>query len=317
MYLCHIRCIPFVNVMMGGPERMYEQDWLADRFEENRSHLRGVAYRMLGSLSEADDALQETWLRLSRSDAAGIDNLPGWLTTVVARICLDILRARSSRREEVLPGDTAGTAGSSRGHGIDPEQEAVMADAVGVAVLVVLDRLAPAERLAFVLHDMFGLSFDEISPIVGRSTIATRQLASRARRRVQGAGPAANSDVKRQRELTDAFLTALRNGDIESLVNVLDPDVVVRIDEGVARSGVPREIHGALNWAKGAVAFSRGVGVHNVEPALVDGTVGLVWAPNGKMLRAVRFTFAQEKIVQVDIIGDPVRLRDLDLRSLP
>jgi RNA polymerase sigma factor (sigma-70 family) len=294
---------------------MSGKDWLAERFEENRNRLRAVAYRMLGSLSEADDAVQEAWLRLSRSDAGSIDNLPGWLTTVVARICLDTLRTRSSHREEVLPGDTSATTAIA-GHGIDPEQEAVMADAVGVAVMVMLERLAPAERLAFVLHDMFGLSFDEIGPIVGRSAIATRQLASRARRRVQGAGTVAtNSDLKRQRELTATFLTALRNGDIESLVTVLDPDVVVRIDEAAARSGA-REIRGALNWARGAVTFSRSVGVHNVESALVDGTVGLVWAPHGKLKRALRFTFAQDKIMQVDIIADPARLRDLDLAAL-
>jgi RNA polymerase sigma-70 factor (ECF subfamily) len=293
---------------------MAGQDWLADRFEENRSHLRAVAYRMLGSLSEADDAVQETWLRLSRSDAGGIDNLSGWLTTVVAHICLDILRTRSSRREEVLPDTTAGPT-LIGGHAIDPEKEAVMADAVGVAVLIMLDRLDPAERLAFVLHDMFGLSFDEIAPIVGRSAVASRQLASRARRRVQGAGSAANSDLKRQRELTDTFLTALRSGDIESLVAVLDPDVVVRIDAAATRSGAPREIRGAVNWAKGAVAFSRGVGAHNVEAAMVDGTVGLVWAPQGKLQRALRFTFAQDKITQVEVIADPARLRDLDLAA--
>jgi RNA polymerase sigma factor (sigma-70 family) len=233
---------------------MCEQDWLADRFEENRSRLRAVAYRMLGSLSEADDAVQEAWLRLSRSEAGGIDNLQGWLTTVVAHICLDILRTRSSRREEALLGSTSGT-GNTAGHAIDPEQEAVMADAVGVAVLVLLDRLAPAERLAFVLHDMFGFSFDEIGPIVGRSPIATRQLASRARRRVQGAGYSTNSDLNRQRELTDVFLTALRSGDIEALVAVLDPDVVVRMDPAASRGGAPREIRGAQNWARGAVAF--------------------------------------------------------------
>ena len=225
---------------------------------------------------------------------------------MVARICLDILRTRSSRREEVLPDSPAG-ATRSAAYAIDPEQEAVMADAVGVAVLVMLDRLAPAERLTFVLHDMFGLSFDEIAPI------ASRQLASRARRRVQGVGSTANSDLKRQRELADAFLTALRAGDIEGLLAVLDPDVVVRLDEATTPSGVPREIRGARNWARGAVAFSKNVGVHYVEPAIVDGTVGLVWAPHGKLQRALRLTFAQDKIVRVDIIGDPARLRDLSL----
>ena len=294
---------------------MNEQNWLADRFEENRSRLRSVAYRMLGSLSEADDAVQEAWLRLSRSEAGGIDNLAGWLTTVVAHICLDILRSRSSRQEEGLPGSTSGP-GDTPGRGIDPEQEAVMADAVGVAVLVLLDRLAPAERLAFVLHDMFGLSFDEIGPIVGRSPVASRQLASRARRRVQGAEYSANSGLKRQRELTDAFLTAVRSGDIEGLVAILDPEVVVRIDPAAAGGGAPREIRGAQNWARGAVAFARSVGGHYVEPALVDGTVGLVFAPHGKLQRVVRFTFAQDKIAQVEIIADPARLRGLELNVM-
>jgi RNA polymerase sigma factor (sigma-70 family) len=291
---------------------MVEQDWLAERFEENRSHLRAVAYRMLGSLTDADDAVQESWLRLSRSDAGDINNLGGWLTTVVGRICLDILRARSSRREDVLPDSAAGATGNAK-HGIDPEQEAVMADAVGVAVLVILDRLAPAERLAFVLHDMFGLSFDEIGPIVGRSALASRQLASRARHRVQGAGSTANPDLKRQQDLAEIFLTALRAGDIEGLLTVLDPNVVVRLDEATTPSGVPREIRGARNWAMGAVAFSKSVGVRYVEPAIVDGTVGLVWAPLGKLQRVLRLTFAQDKILEVEIIANPVRLRDLDL----
>jgi RNA polymerase sigma-70 factor (ECF subfamily) len=191
-----------------------------------------------------------------------------------------------------------------------------MADAVGVAVLVLLDRLAPAERLAFVLHDMFGLSFDEIGPIVGRSPVASRQLASRARRRVQGAEYPANSDLKRQRELTDEFLTALRSGDIEGLVAILDPEVVVRIDPAASGGGAPRQIRGAQNWARGAVAFARTVGGHYVEPALVDGTVGLVWAPHGKLQRVVRFTFAKDKISQVEIIAEPARLHGLDLRRL-
>jgi RNA polymerase sigma-70 factor (ECF subfamily) len=290
---------------------MDQQDWLAGRFEENRSRLRAVSYRMLGSLSEADDAVQEAWLRLSGSDAGRIDNLPGWLTTVVARICLDILRSRSSRREEELPDSTASRSDRG-GHGLDPEQEAIMAEAVGVAVLVILDRLPPAERLAFVLHDTFGLSFEEIAPIVGRSAIATRQLASRARRRVQGAAYEANADLKRQCQLTDTFLTALRGGDIEGLVAVLDPAVVVRLDQSAA-SGTPREIRGARNWAKAAAAFSRGVGVCDIEPALVDGSPGLVWAPRGKLQRVLRFTFAQDKIMEMDIIGDATRLRDLDL----
>src|SRR5215471_3620508 len=279
-------------------EGMDQQDWLAGRFEENRSRLRAVAYRMLGSLSEADDAVQEAWLRLSGSDTGSIDNLPGWLTTVVARICLDILRSRSSRREEDLPDSTASTSDRG-GHALDPEQEAAMAEAVGIAALVILDRLAPAERLAFVLHDTFGLSFEEIAPIVGRSAIATRQLASRARRRVQGGASEANGDLKRQRQLTDAFLAALRDGDIEGLVAVLDPDVVVRLDQ-VTASGAPREIRGARNWAKTAAAFSRSVGVRDIQLALVNSSPGLVWAPRGKLQRVLRFTFAQDKIVEMD-----------------
>src|ERR1051325_1518134 len=237
LYLCHIRCVAFVNVLRrrGGPARIVEQGWIADRFEENRSHLRAIAYRMLGSLSDADDAVQEAWLRLSRSEAGDIDNLSGWLTTVVARICLDILRTRSARGEEVVPDSPA--SATIAGHGLDPEQEAVMADRVCVAVLVILDRLTPAERLAFVLHDMFGLSFDEIAPIVGRSAIASRQLASRARRRVQG-GSKANSDLKRQQGVAEAFLTALRSGDIDGLLAVHDPDVVVRLDDATRPSGV-------------------------------------------------------------------------------
>jgi RNA polymerase sigma factor (sigma-70 family) len=294
---------------------MAEQGWLAERFEENRSHLRAVAYRMLGSLSDADDAVQEAWLRLSRSDSEEIDNLGGWLTKVVARICLDMLRTRTSRREELLPDSTASTMRAS-GYSTDPEQEAVMADAVGVAALVILDRLTPAERLAFVLHDMFGFTFEDIAPIVGRSTMATRQLASRARRQVQGVGSVSNPDLKRQRQLTEGFLTALRGGDIEGLLAVLDPDVVVRLDQATSPAGLAREIHGAQNWAKGAVAFSRSVGVHYVEPALIDGTVGLVWAPHGKLQRVLRFTFARDRIVQVEIIADQGRLRELDLEVL-
>src|SRR5512134_1002757 len=232
---------------------MSEPDYLAERFEEHRAHLRAVAYRMLGSLSAVDDAVQEAWLRLSRADATGIDNLGGWLTTVVARVCLDILRSRQSRREEPFAPDApepvaAGTRGSS------PEQEAVLADSVGLALLVVLDRLAPAERLAFVLHDMFAVPFEEIAPIVGRSAEAARQLASRARRRVRGGTAVPDPDLVRQREVVEAFLAALRGGDFEGLLAVLDPDLVVRADMPVP-SGAPAEIRGAAAWAKGAVAY--------------------------------------------------------------
>ena len=234
---------------------MNERNYLAERFEENRAHLRSVAYRMLGSLSEVDDAVQEAWLRLSRADTAGIDNLGGWLTTVVARVCLDMLRSRKSRREEPFtphaPEPVAtGTSGSS------PEHEALLADSVGLALLVVLDRLTPAERLAFVLHDMFAVPFEEIAPIVGRSATAARQLASRARRRVRGGAAAPDPDLVRQREVVDAFLAALRGGDFEGLLAVLDPDLVVRADMP-APSGAPAEIRGAAVWAKQAIAFGQ------------------------------------------------------------
>jgi len=222
--------------------------WLAQRFEENRGHLRAVAYRMLGSASEADDAVQEAWLRLSRSDADAIENLGGWLTTVVSRVCLDMLRSRTSRKEEALQVDVAAASVNRSGRS-DPEQETLLADSIGAALLIVLDRLDPAERLAFVLHDMFAISFDEISSILGRSPEAARQLASRARRRVQGASTVRKTSLIEQRRVVDAFLGALRRGDFEGLVAVLDPDVVVRIDEAAARPAGPREIRGARNWA--------------------------------------------------------------------
>lgn len=298
---------------MNGP-RMGEPDWLTERFEENRGHLRAVAYRMLGSLSEADDAVQETWLRLNRSDTGEIENLAGWLTTVIARVCLDLLRSRKSKREESLesqPSEPIATGEISR----DPEQEALLADSVGLALLVVLERLNPAERLAFVLHDLFAVSFEEIADIVGRSPDAARQLASRARRRVQGAGPAASADVKQQRELVDAFLAALRSGNIEGLIAVLDPDVVVRVDAAASHPAPAREIHGARNWARGAVAFAHSV--RSSQAALIDGQVGLVWAPGGRLLRVLRFEFEGGKIARVEIIGDSARLEALDLGVLP
>jgi RNA polymerase sigma factor (sigma-70 family) len=291
---------------------MDEHEWWAQQFEENRGHLRAVAYRMLGSVTEADDAVQEAWLRLSRSDAAGIENLGGWLTTVVAHVCLDALRSRSARREDALDAWATQAAG---GHGVsDPEQAALLADSVGLALLVVLDRLTPAERIAFVLHDMFDVSFDEIASIVGRSPTAARQLASRARRRVQGPGTPSQIDLNRQRQVVDAFLTALRGGDIEGLMAVLDPEVVVRIDEAAARPGAPREIHGAKAWAKGAVAFAQLA--RSLQPMLVDGAVGVVWAPKGRAARVIRFRIARDKIIDADIIADPARLRELRLAAL-
>src|SRR5512134_1633352 len=230
---------------------MSDRDYLAGRFEEHRTHLRSVAYRMLGAVSEVDDAVQEAWLRLSRADAAGIDNLGGWLTTVVARVCLDMLRSRQSRREEPFTPDAPEPV-AARGSGSSPEQDALLADSVGLALLVVLDRLTPAERLAFVLHDMFAVPFEEIGPIVGRSAEAARQLASRARRRVRGGGTP-DPDLVQQREVVEAFIAALRAGDFEGLLAVLDPDLVVRAD----MSGAPTELRGAAVWAKGAIAYGQ------------------------------------------------------------
>jgi RNA polymerase sigma factor (sigma-70 family) len=288
---------------------MNEHDYLAERFEEHRTHLRAVAYRMLGSVSEVDDAVQEAWLRLSRADATGIDNLGGWLTTVVARVCLDMLRSRQSRREEPFsPGAPEPVATGTRGS--SPEHEALLADSVGLALLVVLDRLTPAERLAFVLHDMFAVPFDEIAPIVGRSAEATRQLASRARRRMRDGGAAPDPDLVRQREVVDAFLAALRGGDFEGLLAILDPDLVVRTDLTVP-SGAPAEVRGAAIWAKQAAAF--GHLARLVRPALVNGAIGVVMAPRGRLSRALTFTIANGKITGIEVIGDPVRLDELDV----
>jgi RNA polymerase sigma factor (sigma-70 family) len=292
---------------------MDESVWLAERFQENRAHLRGIAYRRLGSLTEADDAVQEAWLRLSRSEPGKIQNLSAWLMTVVARVCLDMLRSRESRGEESLDENVAANV-MNKTEASDPEQETLLADSVGLALLVVLDRLTPAERLAFVLHDIFAVSFDEIAGVIGRTPTAARQLASRARRRVQGVDPAPSISRNEQREVVDAFLAALRKGDFDGLVSVLDPDVSVRIDEASARPGPAREIRGARNWAQGAIAFSRNA--RSAQPALVNGTVGAVFAPGGKLLRVLSFVIEGRKIVQVDIIGDPTRLRELDLAIL-
>jgi RNA polymerase sigma-70 factor (ECF subfamily) len=278
---------------------------LAGQFEEHRGHLRAVAYRMLGSLSEVDDAVQEAWLRLSRADVTGIDNLGGWLTTVVARVCLDMLRSRQSRREEAFTPDAPEPAATGM-RGSNPEQEALLADSVGLALLVVLDRLTPAERLAFVLHDMFAVPFEEIAPIVGRSAEAARQLASRARRRVRGGG-APDPDLVRQREVVEAFIAALRAGDFEGLLAVLDPDLVVRADI----SGAPTEVRGAAVWAKGAVAY--GHLAQLTRPALLDGAIGVVVAPRGRLVRALRFTVANGRITEIEVIGNPARLGELDV----
>jgi RNA polymerase sigma factor (sigma-70 family) len=288
---------------------MGERDYLAERFEEHRTHLRAVAYRILGSSGEVDDAVQEAWLRLNRADTTAIDNLGGWLTTVVARVCLDMLRSRKSRREEPFTPQAPEPVATGTG-ATSPEHEALLADSVGLALLVVLDRLTPAERLAFVLHDMFALPFEEIAPIVGRSATATRQLASRARRRVRGVAGAPGSDLGRQREVVDGFLAALRGGDFEGLLAVLDPDLVVRADV-TPPSGGPAEIRGAALWAKQAVAF--GHLARLARPALVDGAIGIVMAPRGRLLRALRLTFANEKITGIEVIGHPARLAELDL----
>jgi RNA polymerase sigma-70 factor (ECF subfamily) len=296
---------------------MNESEELAKLFEAQRGHLRAVAYRMLGSVGEADDAVQEAWLRLSRSDAEGIRNLEGWLTTVVARVCLDMLRSRKARREESLDAGEEVKPVANIPDVTDPEQETLMADSVGLALLVVLDTLTPAERVAFVLHDVFDVSFDEIGAIVGRTSAAARQLASRARRRVRGEETIPESDLRSQRAVVDAFLAALRAGDFEGLLAVLDPEVVVRLDASAGAPGAPREIRGARNWAQGAIAFSRSVNAQRftrfVQPALVNGAVGLVFAPEGKLARALSFTIADGKIIQVDIIADRERLDQLDL----
>jgi RNA polymerase sigma-70 factor (ECF subfamily) len=282
-------------------------------------HLRAVAYRMLGSLSEADDAVQEAWLRLSCSDTSGVENLGGWLTTVVGRVCLDMLRSRRSRREGPLeepldqpPDARVSQPSASRGDGTDPEQEALLADSVGLALLVVLDTLNPAERLAFVLHDMFSVPFDEIAPIVGRSPSAARQLASRARRRVRGAPTALDADLTRQREVVDAFLAAARAGDFDALVAVLDPEVVLRADSGAVPAGASRRVRGAPAVVK-RVAKGR---ARAARPALVNGVVGVVVAPRGRLLMVLSFTISGGKIVEIDAIADPERVDQLDLALL-
>ena len=290
-----------------------QQPELANLFEAHRSHLRAVAYRMLGSATEADDAVQEAWLRLSRSDAEEIRNLEGWLTTVVARVCLDMLRSRKARHEETLDAEVVepNVPATDRP---DPEEEAVLADSVGLALLVVLDTLAPAERVAFVLHDVFDVSFEEIASIVDRTPAAARQLASRARRRVRGEDAVPVSDLKGQRVVVEAFLKALRAGDFAGLMAVLDPNVVVRLDSAAGAPGAPREIRGAENWARGAVNFARLA--RFVQPALIDGNVGLVFAAGGKLSRALTFTIVNDKIMAVEILAEPARVQALNIAVL-
>ena len=289
---------------------MDERDWLAEQFEEHRGHLRAVAYKMLGSLSEADDAVQESWLRLSRSDTSEVENLRAWLTTVVARVSLNVLRSRRTRREEPLDVRVPDPV-VSRDDATQPEHQALLADSVGLALLVVLETLAPAERLAFVLHDMFGVPFDEIAGMVDRSPAAARQLASRARRRVQGAAPVPDADLAGQRRVVDAFFAAARDGEFEALVAVLHPDVVSRGDGGPGASAVTR---GARAVAARALTFARLAPF--VRPALVNGAAGVVVAPHGEPFSVMGFTVVGGKIVEIDAITDPVRLRELDLAVL-
>jgi len=286
---------------------MDERTWLAERFEEQRTHLRAVAYKMLGSLTEADDAVQDTWLRLSRSGADGVENLGGWLTTIVARVCLNMLRSRTTRREEALGVHLPDPVISPPGV-LQPDEEAVLADSVGLALLVVLDTLSPAERLAFVLHDLFQLPFEEIAPMVGRSPTAARQLASRARRRVKGADlPAADPDLARQRDVVDAFFLAARGGDLDALVALLDPDVVLRADFGARRPAASRVVRGAAAVARQAVLGALpGADLH---PALVNGAAGAVVTVGGRPFTVLGFTVAEGRILEIDAIADPERVR--------
>jgi RNA polymerase sigma-70 factor (ECF subfamily) len=290
---------------------MQSADYLAQEFEDHRTHLRAVAYRMLGSVSEADDAVQEAWLRLSRSDPGGIENLGGWLTTVVARVSLDMLRARKSRREEPIGPHVPEPIVSSE-DGVDPEHEAVLADSVGLALLVVLETLEPPERLAFVLHDMFGIPFDQIAPVVERTPAAARQLASRARRRVRGAAPVPDPDLDRQREVVDAFLAAAREGEFDALVAVLDPDVVLRVDGGALRPS--REVRSAEAVAEQALIFRQGAAL--AQPALINGAAGFVVIRAGRPFAVAGFTVADGKVAEIDILVDPERLAELDLTVL-
>lgn len=295
---------------------MGEQDDLARRFEEHRPHLRAVAYRMLGSLSESEDAVQEAWLKLSRSDVTAVENLGGWLTTVVGRVCLDMLRSRTSRREDPLHDQdgyvrlpdpvVTGLAG------IDPEREVLVADSVGIALLVVLEALAPAERLAFVLHDLFAVPFDEIAPVLGRTAASTRQLASRARRRVQDAAPTPDADLVHTREVVDAFLNAARGEDLDALVDLLDPEIIARSDGGTLRPSAVRR--GATDVASQAITFARFAAA--AHPVLVNGLPGVLALAEGKPLSVMAFTVKDGKVVALDILTDPQRLARIDLGAV-
>jgi RNA polymerase sigma-70 factor (ECF subfamily) len=284
-------------------EQVSDKDWLVERFEAHRARLRAVAYRLLGSTSEADDAVQEAWLRVQRSDVADVHNLGGWLTTVVGRICLDMLRTRTSRREQELDVDAA--------DGSDPERDALVADSVGLALLVVLDTLNPAERLAFVLHDIFAVSYSEIAAILDRTPNATKMLASRARRRIQNAETAPDVDPLRQRAIVRAFLKASRAGDFDALLALLHPDMVLRSDAVAAQMGAPRRVSGAARIAEGLRGRARGA-----RPALIDGVAGAVWAQGGKLRSVFAFTFIGDKIAAIDVIAEPARLEQLDIEFL-
>ncbi|OXM84485.1 sigma-70 family RNA polymerase sigma factor [Paenibacillus rigui] len=290
---------------------MNNHTWLVEQFEAHRNHLQAVAYRMLGSLSEADDAVQESWIRLNRSDTSEVENIGGWMTTIVSRVCLDMLRSRKSRREELsmvsVPEPVTG-----RQDGSDPEHEALLADSVGLAMLVVLGKLNPAERIAFVLHDIFALSFSEIAPIIGRNEASARQLASRARRRVQGVESTSETvELKRKRELVDAFLAASRTGDFEKLLTVLDPNVVLRNDTAFAPTANSPVVHGSHAVAKQFSGRAQGA-----RPVLVNGSVGVVVAPRGRLLFVLELKIADDKITGIDMVADPARLSQLDIAVL-
>jgi RNA polymerase sigma-70 factor (ECF subfamily) len=292
---------------------MNERAGQADLFEAHRGHLRAVAYRMLGSLSEAEDAVQEAWLRLCRVDIDSVDNLAGWLTTVVSRVCLDTLRTRASRREEPV-GQQVPEENGEPGQGSDPEREALLAESVGRALLVVLGTLGPAERVAFVLHDMFAVPFDEIAPIVGRSSVATKKLPSRARHRVRGAPAIRGAELARHRRVVEAFLAAVRAGDVDAVLAVLAPDVVRRADRAALPPGRATEVRGARAVSEEIVVF--GSNSRFAEPALVNGAVGVVVAPRGRLLLALTFTIEGEKIAGYELVADPARLQQLDLAVL-
>lgn len=289
-----------------------ERDWMAEEFAEHRDYLRNVAYRVLGSASDAEDAVQDAWLRVSGADTGEVVNLRAWLTTVVARVSLNMLRSRAARPQELVDGDEF--LQLARTDTPDGEQEAILADSVGLALLVVLERLTPAERLAFVLHDMFDLPFDEIAPIVGRSAMAARQLASRARRRVQGADVASDSDLRRRTEVVEAFLAASRKGDFKALLALLDPDAVLRIDDALQSLGAPAEVRGAQAVVERGREFARVARFCRV--ASLDGKPGFVMAPRGRLARAVIFSFTGDKIASIEVIADPARLAHINV-SIP